>query len=113
MSQIITCVLSILVYIFKDSVTSDKLDLTALVRVLKNTVLDEPLSGYGSYPKDDKTSFTDDVIRLVLTRNKLEHTGYRNLEDHECEKISHSLKEVGNFIIESITGSVHMYMKEL
>lgn len=73
------------------------MDLTTLVRVLRNTVLDEPLTGFGCLPQDSNISFAADVVRIIFTRNKLCHTDFGTLKDHECQNMSSTLIEVGHF----------------
>lgn len=82
-------------------VTSDDMDLTTLVRVLRNTVLDEPLTGFGCLPQDSDFSFAADVVRIIFTRNKLYHTDFGTLKDHECQNMSRTLIEVINRLGES------------
>ncbi|CAC5410141.1 unnamed protein product [Mytilus coruscus] len=78
-----------------DPVKSCDMDLTALVCVFRNLVLEKPIFGYDCLPKDDDKSFQADVIRLNIFRNKLSHTEYPRLEEHEHRKILQTLIEVG------------------
>lgn len=73
------------------------MDLTTLFRVLRNTVLDEPLKGFGCLPQDSDVSFTADIVRIIFTRNKLCHTDFGTLKDHEWQNMSSTLREVGHF----------------
>lgn len=73
------------------------MDLTALVRVLRNTVLVEPLSGFRYYPPHYGISFGADVVRIHMSRNILSHTDFGKLKEEECENMSRMLIEVRYF----------------
>ncbi|VDI01665.1 Hypothetical predicted protein [Mytilus galloprovincialis] len=77
-----------------DPARSCDMDLTLLVFVLRNAVFDKPVSGYGCLPDDNDRSFPANVTRLQFYRNKLGHTVYHTLEEHEFRKISHTLKMI-------------------
>ncbi|XP_063400193.1 uncharacterized protein LOC134684814 [Mytilus trossulus] len=75
-------------------VPSAEMDLTLLVRVLRNTEIEEPLFGFDCKPLDGEISFGADVVRLNFFRNELNHSIVRKLNKQQFESMSNTLKEV-------------------
>lgn len=71
------------------------MDLTLLVRVLRNTGIEKPLFGFDYKPLDGEISLGADVVRLKFFRNELYHSNGRKLNEQQYESMSKTLREVG------------------
>ncbi|CAC5410137.1 unnamed protein product [Mytilus coruscus] len=75
-------------------ITSAEMDLTLLVRVLRNTGIEKPYFGFDNKPLDSENNFGADVVRLNYLRNDLYHSNDRKLNEQQYESMSKTLKEV-------------------
>ncbi|CAC5379184.1 unnamed protein product [Mytilus coruscus] len=76
-------------------VSSENMDLTLMVCVLRNTGLEEPHSStFDCKPHEREISDGADVARLKFYRNELVHSKVKELNEQEFEEISQTLIKV-------------------